>query len=216
MFNNGKLFAALTAGIVALACDPSWATTYKWVDEKGEVHYGDKIPPEYAGKSNTEIGKSGVTLKKNEGQLTPEQLKARAAEQKKKDDDQQKALEVQRRNKALLTTYGSVQEIDVAREKHLKQAEDTIRGIQQKIADTQARQVQLQKDASSYKGKKLPAELQTGIDDADKDLRSNQQLVVSKRKELDAIRAKYEEERRVYLELTGGTDSATASDGKSK
>jgi hypothetical protein len=172
------------------------------------------LPPEYAGKANTEIGKSGVHLKDNEAQLTPEQLKARAAEKKKADEEQKKILEAQRKDTALLTTYSSAQEIDIAREKALRQAEDTIRGIQQKITDTQSLQLQLQKDAGTYKAKKLPAALQKQIDDADKDLISNQGLVVSKRKELDSIRTKFDEEKSRYLELTGGTGNA--ADAKTK
>lgn len=213
MSTRARNFALLAATALCVASGPLYAPTFKWVDEKGEVHYGDKIPPEYAGKANTEIGKSGVTLRKNEGQLTPEQLKARQAEQRKQDEEKKKQLEVQRRNKALLTTYNNEKEIDTAREKALAQAEDTIRGIQQKIADTQQRQVALQKEISSYKGKKVPADTLTAADDADKDLRSNQQLVVAKRKELDAIRARFDEEKRVYVELTRGSD---APDAKSK
>jgi hypothetical protein len=204
---------------MGLASGPLWAPTFKWVDDKGIVHYGDKIPPEYANKANAELGKSGVTVRKNEGQLTPEQLQAREAEQKKQDDEKKRALEVKRRNKALLTTYNSEQEIDRAREKSLLQAEDTIRGIQQKITDTQQRQRQMQKEADSYKGKKAPADLLRAIEEADADLRTNQQLVVAKRKELDAIRAKFDEEKRIYAELTrgpGATGASTEAGGKSK
>jgi hypothetical protein len=193
-----------------MASGPLYAPTFKWVDEKGIVHYGDKIPPEYAGKANTEIGKSGVTLKKNEGQLTPEQQKARDIEKRKQDEEKKKELEIQRRNKALLTTYNNEQEIDTARAKSLAQAEDAIRGIQQKIADTQQRQASLQKEIGSYKGKKVPADLVSAVEDADKDLRNNQQLVVAKRKELDAIRARFDEEKRVYIELTRGSSATDA------
>ncbi len=28
---------------------------YKWVDEKGQVHYGDNIPPEYAEQGRSEL-----------------------------------------------------------------------------------------------------------------------------------------------------------------
>jgi hypothetical protein len=216
MSNKSRIAAVLTAALLGLASGPLWAPMYKWVDEKGVVHYGDKIPPEYAGKANTEISKSGVHVKDNEGTLTPEQLKVRADEKKKADEEHKKLLEIQRKDKALLTTYSSVQEIDVAREKTLRQAEDTIRGLQQKITDTQSLQLQLQKDASTYKGKKLPLALQKQIDDADKDLVNNQGLVVSKRKELDSIRTKFDEEKSRYLQLTSGTDSGTATDGKAK
>jgi paraquat-inducible protein B len=205
------LFALLAAALLGLAsASPCEAAIVKWTDEKGVVHYGDKIPPEYAGKANAELDNSGVTRKKNEGQLTPEQIKQRAADQKAKDEEKEKALQIKRRNTALLTTYNSVQEIDTAREKNLRQAEEIIRGIQQKISDTQAHQVQLQKEASSYGNKKLPAELQNSINDADKELRDNQQLVVSQRKELDSIRAKFDEDKRVYIELTGNPEPVIA------
>jgi hypothetical protein len=213
---KSRIAAVLTATLLGLASGPLWATMYKWVDEKGVVHYGDKIPPEYAGKANTVIAPSGVHVKDNEAQQTPEQLKARAAEKKKEDEEHKKLLEAQRKDNALLTTYSSVQEIDVAREKTLRQAEDTIRGLQQKITDTQSLQLQLQKDASTYKGKKLPLALQKQIDDADKDLVNNQGLVVSKRKELDSIRTKFDEEKSRYLQLTSGADSGAATDGKAK
>lgn len=178
---------------------------------KGETHYGDKIPPEYANKANEEIGRSGVVLKKNEGELTPEQQKARELAAMKAEEDRQKQLEARRKSKALLTTYNSVEEIDTAREKNLRQAEENIRGIQLKIADTQQLQAQLQKEAESYKGKKLPASLKESIDGAEKDLRDNQQLVVSRRKELDSIRARFDDERRTYLELTTGSPDAASS-----
>jgi hypothetical protein len=216
MFSKNRIIAVLTAALLGLASGPLWAPMYKWVDEKGVVHYGDKIPPEYAGKANTVIAPSGVHVKDNEAQLTPEQLKARAADKKKEDEEHKKVLESQRQDNALLTTYSSVQEIDIAREKALRQAEDTIRGIQQKITDTQSLQLQLQKDASTYKGKKLPLAMQKQIDDADKDLINNQGLVVSKRKELDSIRARFDDEKTRYIKLTGGADSATATDGKAK
>jgi hypothetical protein len=213
MSSRARICAVIGAALMGLASGPLWAPTYKWVDDKGIVHYGDKIPPEYAGKANKEIGKSGVTLKENEGQLTPEQRAAREADQKKKDEEKKRALEVTRRNKALLTTYNNEQEIDRAKEKALQQAEDTIRGIQQKIIDTQQRQLQLQKEVDSYKGKKVPTDLTRSIDEADTDLRTNQQLVVAKRKELDAIRSKFDDEKRVFIELNSGSGPA---DGKTK
>ncbi len=200
------LLATVLAASLGLACGPlSAQKLYKWVDEKGETHYGDKIPPEYANKANEEMGKSGVILKRNEGQLTPEQQHARELAARKADEERHRQLEIQRRNKALLTTYNNVEEIDAAREKNLRQAEETIRGIQQKITDTQQQQVQLRKEADGYKGKKIPAALVESMDGAENDLRTNQQLVVSKRKELDSIRAKFDEERQVYLELSGGS-----------
>jgi len=35
---------------------------YKWVDEDGQTRYGDRIPPQYAKKSNETLNKQGVVV----------------------------------------------------------------------------------------------------------------------------------------------------------
>jgi len=218
MRNKIAVFVALTTAVLVVASAPSWAQKlYKWVDEKGEVHYGDKIPPEYVNKPNQELDNRGITRKTNEGLLTPEQQRKKDEDQKKADQEKQRILEGQRQDRAILTTYNNVQEIDIARDKELKQAEDAIQGIKLKISDTQELQVKLQKDIDSYKGKKVPPDLKASMTQADQDLRDSQQLAVSKRKETDNIRAKYAAIRQRYVELTGGAaaDDGTAA-GKTK
>jgi hypothetical protein len=212
MLDKLQISAALTATILAVAAGPLLAApTVKCQDDKGVWHYGDTSPEECAKSATQVISKQGIPGKTTERELTPAEIKVREDEKRKKEKEKQKELEVERFNRSLLVTYSNVQEIDIARDKALQQAEDTIRGIQQKISDTQAQQISLQKEAATYKGKPLPAELKTSIDDADKDLLNNQQLAVSKRKELDSIRARFEEQKRTYIELTGVTP-----DGKAK
>ena len=53
------------------------AATYKWVDEKGVVHYTDKMPPEAVNKANVELDKQGMPVKQTEPALTPEQRRAK-------------------------------------------------------------------------------------------------------------------------------------------
>ena len=59
------------------------ATTYKWVDDQGVVHYTDKMPPEAINKGSVELNKQGVPIKKNDPALTPEQRRAREAEEER-------------------------------------------------------------------------------------------------------------------------------------
>src|SRR5579863_4624666 len=61
-------------------------TLYKWVDSQGVTHYGDQVPPEYAGQDQQVINSQGVVINRIEGQKTPEQL---AAEDQKRFDAQQ-------------------------------------------------------------------------------------------------------------------------------
>ena len=69
--------------LAALILRPSavHATTYKWVDDKGVVHYTDKLPPEAINKGNVEFNKQGIPVKKNDPALTPEQRRAQEAEE---------------------------------------------------------------------------------------------------------------------------------------
>src|SRR6266545_8127134 len=80
----GAVLAAVT-----LLCVPrlSLAATYKWVDEKGVIHYTDKLPPEEVNKANVELNKQGIPVKKTEPAPTPEQRRAKAFE-----EEQQKQL----------------------------------------------------------------------------------------------------------------------------
>ena len=98
---------------------PALAAMYKWVDENGVTHYGDSIPPEYRNRANEELNKRGVIIKKNDAALTPEQIKAKEAELAKRKQEK----ETNRRDAVLLGTYSSAEEIDLARDRNLRQIE---------------------------------------------------------------------------------------------
>ena len=93
---------------------------YKWVDEQGMTHYGDRIPPEYATQEQHVINSQGIEVERLEAQKTPEQL---AAEDQTKLDAEQRAS----RDKNLLNTYGSVQEIEHLRDQRLTLLTDQIK-----------------------------------------------------------------------------------------
>ncbi|MGO9513613.1 MAG: DUF4124 domain-containing protein [Steroidobacteraceae bacterium] len=95
-------------------------TLYKWVDEQGETHYGDQIPPEYATQERQVINGQGIVLQRVEAQKTPEQL---AEEDQKKLEAAQGAA----RDKNLLNTYVSVQEIEHLRDQRLTLLTDQIK-----------------------------------------------------------------------------------------
>jgi hypothetical protein len=124
------LLKNLALGCVILLCAASVGTAdaqsnngrklYKWVDEQGVTHYGDHIPPEYAGQEQHIINSQGVETERIEAQKTPEQL---AAEEQKRRDAEDHA----NRDKNLLTTYVSVSEIERLRDQRLALVSDQIK-----------------------------------------------------------------------------------------
>jgi hypothetical protein len=96
------------------------AATYKWVDEKGVVHYTDKLPPDAVDKASTELSKQGVPVNKTDKALTPEQRRAKEQEAEKAKENARLQEEIARRDRALVASYTSEAEIDLARNRSLQ------------------------------------------------------------------------------------------------
>lgn len=91
---------------------------YRWVDDKGQVHYGDSIPPQYANQGHSELSSQGRVIKRVEGSARNEADRLRREEAKKQAaDDARKAQEQRRKDMALLATFASEREIDQARDR---------------------------------------------------------------------------------------------------
>ena len=92
---------------------------YRWVDENGTVHYGDKVPPKYLKQEHDELNEQGTTVKKHDRAMTAEE---RA--EKKRQEAEQKRLENEKRAQALrdrvLTdTYTTERDLIAARDARL-------------------------------------------------------------------------------------------------
>ncbi|HEX5765843.1 MAG TPA: DUF4124 domain-containing protein, partial [Woeseiaceae bacterium] len=80
---------------------------YRWVDQEGNVHFGDSIPAEYAEVEKQVVNEHGVTLDVLRGKKTAEEI---AAEKKAEELKAERELR-RRQDQALLATYLSVDEI---------------------------------------------------------------------------------------------------------
>src|SRR6202048_4694671 len=82
---------------------------YRWTDEQGVVHYGDRIPPQYAQKERAILNSQGVEVRKLDAQKTPEQAAAEARAQ-------QSVFRQKQHDAFLVTNYGSVKDIEALRD----------------------------------------------------------------------------------------------------
>src|SRR5215468_3792805 len=102
------------AGPLAHGAGNNSGIAYRWIDENGVVHYGDRLPPQYAKRESAILNKQGVEVGRTEAQKTPEQL---AEEQRHTDV----ALRQKQHDVFLLTTYTSVKDIEALRDERLVQ-----------------------------------------------------------------------------------------------
>jgi Domain of unknown function (DUF4124) len=117
---------------------------YKWVDDQGQVHYGDHVPDEYANQEAHVFNKQGVEIDRVEAQKTPEQ---QAIEEQKN----QVAEESRRRDHNLLTTFGSVEEIERLRDQRLGLLADQIKEGSQYLEILHGRLEKMRTDVTRFR-----------------------------------------------------------------
>jgi hypothetical protein len=215
-------YALLAAGL-ALAPMAAEAQSYRCVGADGKKYYGSTIPPECRGLLVEQLNSQGQVTQRLDPQGDEKQRLAKEAEAAKKREEDGIAKEASRRNRALLATYTSEKEIDEARRRTLTENEKAIKEVELRIEAIKKRQAAYSKEMEFYqdgaaskqaadkKGKpgvpppsaKPPPKLLDDIKTAEVDLQAQENLLGTKLKEVEGINAKYDEDKRRYLELTG-------------
>ena len=121
------------------------------------------------------------------------------------------AKEQNRKNQALLNTFSSEKDIEDSRQRALKQAEQATKDIDKRIAEAQKRAKDLAAEKEYYTKKPMPKKLQDDIKNNEIDIKGQQDALAAKKKELGEINAKYDEDKRRYVELTTGAKPKAAA-----
>ncbi len=202
----------LCSTVLALAPAAAQERMYKCVDARGKVYYTQVPPPECLGRDTQELNKSGTLIRKNPAviPLTPAQEQAREAERRKKIEDEERSKEERRKNLALLNTYSSEKDIEEARTRALAEAQSAIADTERSIAGAQKRHKELEAEKEFYVKKPMPFKLKQEITNNEIEIKNQIVLLDAKKKEISTINAKYNEDRRRYIELTSGKPGAAA------
>jgi len=94
---------------------------YKWVDDEGQMHFGDKIPAKYQIKEHDELSESGAVIKHQDAKkiLTIEEKAEKARAER---EVQRLALiekKKRQRDRVLLDTYTTERDLFLARDSRL-------------------------------------------------------------------------------------------------
>jgi Spy/CpxP family protein refolding chaperone len=208
------LAAMLLASAVVLAgTSPARAAMYKWVDEKGVVHYTDKMPPEAVDKASVELSPQGIPVKKTEKALTPEQRRGIAEDGERQRQVAKQQEEIARRDRALMSSYTSEAEIDLARNRSLQTINSMISSTQAFSEQLNKRKVEIEAKKVDPKGKPVIATLDRELESIDAELARQADILAQKKRETTAIIAKYDADKQRWRELVSA--KAVAEPAKS-
>jgi len=139
------LIGFLTFAVSAAAAGRT-GTVYRWVDDEGIVHYDDSVPPEYAEQDKDILTDEGIKVGSIRGRKTAEEL---AAEAQAAELAEQEALQL-RADNALLTTYLSVGEIQLHRDRRIELFQAQSRVTELFLSNLASRLEKLEREASRY------------------------------------------------------------------
>lgn len=169
---------------------------YKCVDAAGKAYYSDKVNPDCG--QGVEMNRQGVVMKKKEiakpGQ-SPNEVVAAV----------KNTREQERRDRALMATYTSEEEIDAARERSLSLPVEGTKAIESKLdkVNRQLTELKKQADVLATQKKKLPAHLLEDVNLSQKEVSGLEADLAQRKVQSDSIRAKFEADKLRFRELKG-------------
>ena len=184
---------------------------YQWTDDKGIVHYGDSVPPEYAKADRNVLNNQGVHVGFEQGELTPEQRAEKARLAAEAEQAKHQREEIARRDKMLLETYISVSDIEDLRNRRLELLEGQIKVTELYLANLRKRLLTLQDEASNYKpytarenAPQIPENLATDISRTAGSINLYEQTLSHTRSTQETVRNSFDEDIRRFKQLKGG------------
>ena len=190
----GSVAALLAGGFAS-------ADTYKITDDKGRVQYTDRVPADAVNRGMTELNKQGMAKKVTEAALTAEQ---RRLEEERAEKRRQAELAEKRQRaeeNALLTSYTSESDIDVAKRRNLALIGAAILSAEARIKALEKRSAALEREKQYYENKPIPDKMRREMTSVTLEIPKQHELIAAKKQEALAVELKYSQQKERYRTL---------------
>jgi hypothetical protein len=207
--NSTRLALLAIAGLAASGTAMA-RLSYCCNDANGRLACGDIVPAACHNRAYRVMDEKGRLVREVEAPLTPEQRALREAEKKRKEEEEKRLAEEKRRNQALLAAYPSERDIDIARDRALAEFEKGSAEAQKRLDGARKTKKKLDGEKEFYQKRPMPAELKKQVEENENDLKTLQAAVDSRKEEGEALRAKFEDDKKRYMELRYGSKPRSA------
>ncbi len=186
------------------------AKLYKWIDENGNVRYGDQLQASEAKRRHQILNSRGMVVGTTEAAKTSEEYAAiRKAEKDRiaRELAEARARDSQRKkDRALLNTYGSVDELELVKDRRMEIVDMVIQLLYTSMHNTNKKIEKLETKATTKylaKGSEVPDGLAQNIEmlarsNVNREERLRQRII-----ERNRILVQYERDLVRYRKLTG-------------
>ena len=193
--------------VIVLAAAPSAHAGIKcWTNKDGVRECGNSVPPEYAQQETETKDKGGLTIDKSERAKTLDELEAERQQAK---IDQRLAEEARKRaarNRVLLDTFSSEDDLVLTRDGQIAHLESQIRLTGSHIEKLEKNLDQMIDRAAEVerRGENASDEMVANIANVRGQIVENEDFIASKRREQEDIRVRFDTDIERFRELKGG------------
>ncbi len=185
------------------------AGLYKWVDEKGEVHFSDKVPVEASRKAVSEINKQGAVTKTVDPEALAQaklEFEANTAAREKQEAldkvIREAAAILKKRDKYLLSTYENQQELRTSFESkiNLIKGNEAILETQNIVLNKRLTTLKARTLAVKHESKK--SELNKKVIRISSTIKQYNKALIQNKEERQKLSKNYKVDIKRYIELT--------------
>lgn len=208
----GALIRALIRAlltVVLLSPPLAHAQFYRWVDDQGNVHYTDSIPPEYAEKGHRVLSPDGVQVQEVPRAKTLEEIQ-RERELERLRAQQSRLIEQQKAaDQVLLRTFRSEDDLIMVRDGKLQAVDVLIQVTKSNIRRQQDWINSLRAEAAELEraGKPVPTRISEGIAKTESALRDAMAAILERERQKQEIRDTFSRDLKRFRQLRDIPDS---------
>lgn len=203
---------ALGLSLILLTSGVAEAKLYRWVDDKGEVHYSDKVPPQAMQGEHTRLNERGITIEREAPVQTPEERAKKEEVNRLRDEAQRLAAEQKAQDAALLRTFRSEDDIVLTRDGKLAAVDAQIQLSQSNIKRLKRQLASLQENAANMEkqGRKIGPRQQQDIEASQRQIEEAYATILRRERDKAQIAQAYDIDIKRFRELRNlNTDTAT-------
>ena len=191
--------------LLLLGMSASHSALYKWVDEKGNTHYTTAPPPDSAVYDREILGERGQVVKTIQGRMTPEEKAA--YEQKMLEEERllKEQEEQQKRDRNLLISYKTVEEMETKRDDKLSTLDGYIKSLEEDRDGAAIEYDELLNQAVLHEreGKAPPEKLKADLRSSKREYETSEADLIKAKKERLKTVNQFEEDIKRFRELKG-------------
>lgn len=177
---------------------------YSWVDEQGNIHYSDQVPPSHSQSGHKVIDSGGQVVDRVAPRKTDEQLELERIQAERAAAERKRQREQQIRDTTLLSTFSSLEEMDRIRDQRLDTLQSLVKLGRKKVAKLTLKldDAETRRDRLTSNGKKVPFQLKENIQVLEQQIRHQEQKIGEHHKKSEEITERFRRDRARFAELT--------------